>query len=127
MPSNFRTLCSKIICVGRNYVAHAHELGNQPPSTPILFLKPPSSFCSSGDNLRIPYRCNDLHHELELGVVIGKGSCGDVVSKEHAMDYVSGYCLALDMTARDLQSELKKKGLPWRYLSILNMLYIFNE
>ena len=61
----------------------------------------------------MPYRCNNLHHEIELGVVIGKNSNGDVIPKDRAMDFMSGYCLALDMTARDLQNEMKDKRLPW--------------
>eukprot|EP01084_Bolivina_argentea_P132741 234245_1 len=113
MPANFRDLCTKIICVGRNYVAHAKELGNDPPSTPIIFLKPPSSLIKPDDNIRIPYKCNNFHHELELGVIIGENSNGNVIAKDKAMDYVSGYCLSLDMTARDIQQELKKKSLPW--------------
>eukprot|EP00484_Ammonia_sp_Unknown_P014215 CAMPEP_0197081210 /NCGR_PEP_ID=MMETSP1384-20130603/214522_1 /TAXON_ID=29189 /ORGANISM="Ammonia sp." /LENGTH=245 /DNA_ID=CAMNT_0042520105 /DNA_START=34 /DNA_END=768 /DNA_ORIENTATION=+ len=113
MPQNFRDLCTKIICVGRNYVAHAKELGNEPPSTPIIFLKPPSSFAGDGDAIHIPHGCQNLHHEIELGVVIARSNHAKEIAKQDAMDYVSGYAVCLDMTARDLQEDAKRKRLPW--------------
>ncbi|KAL3864456.1 hypothetical protein ACJMK2_006139 [Sinanodonta woodiana] len=109
--SNFREIGRKIIGVGRNYRAHAAELGNQVPTKPILFLKPTSSYISQGQKIKIPKGCSSLHHEVELGVVIGRH--GNDIQESKAMDYVSGYLLALDMTARDFQDEAKNKGQPW--------------
>ncbi|XP_030434732.1 acylpyruvase FAHD1, mitochondrial [Gopherus evgoodei] len=100
-----------IICVGRNYAEHAKEMKNALPSEPLFFLKPSSAYVREGDPIIKPYYCNNLHHEVELGVVIGKKA--HAVSQKAAMDYVAGYALCLDMTARDTQAECKKKGLPW--------------
>ncbi|XP_041369963.1 acylpyruvase FAHD1, mitochondrial-like [Gigantopelta aegis] len=101
----------KIVCVGRNYSEHAAELGNPVPKKPILFLKPSTAYVSQGQTIQIPPECTSLHHEVELGIVIGKqGSC---ISEADAMNHVGGYVLALDMTARDFQDEAKTKGQPW--------------
>lgn len=109
---NIVSSCRKIVAVGRNYAKHAAELNNPVPSKPILFLKPASSFLLRGQgNIEIPSGCTNLHHEVELGVVIGRD--GRDISRDQAMEYVQGYFLALDMTARELQSDAKKKGLPW--------------
>lgn len=104
-------LGTKIIGVGRNYAAHAKELGNAVPKAPVLFLKPTSSYLKNGGTIEIPHNENSLHHEVELAVVIAKKARD--VSESSAMDYVAGYALALDMTARDLQSAAKSAGLPW--------------
>ncbi|XP_067657310.1 oxaloacetate tautomerase FAHD1, mitochondrial-like [Haliotis asinina] len=101
----------KIICVGRNYSEHAAELGNPVPKKPILFLKPTTAYVTTGHAVKIPKGCSSLHHEVELGVVIGEKACD--VAEPDAMKYVGGYVLALDMTARDFQEEAKKKGQPW--------------
>ncbi|CAI9597083.1 unnamed protein product [Staurois parvus] len=101
----------KIICVGRNYAEHAKELKNEVPTEPVLFLKSPSAYVREGAPVLLPYYTNNLHHEVELGVVIGKG--GTNIAQSHAMDHVEGYALCLDMTARDIQDQCKKKGLPW--------------
>lgn len=90
---------------------HAAELGNSVPDKPLLFLKPPSAFLIEGSPIRFPAGCRSLHHEIELGIVIGS-KCSNV-NPEQVMDYVGGYVLALDMTARDFQDEAKKKGHPW--------------
>jgi len=103
--------CRKIIGVGRNYAEHAAELKNPLPTEPLLFLKPPSSLLPEGQNIRIPEPCKRVHHEVELGVVIGTG--GSKISEDTAMQHVAGYTLALDMTARDQQDVIKAKGLPW--------------
>ena len=97
----FPSLSRKIVAVGRNYAEHAAELGNAVPSKPLLFMKPPSSYITAGENIEIPLGCQELHHEIELGVVISK-QCKRV-SPDQAMEYVGGYCIALDMTARDFQ------------------------
>ncbi|XP_042293574.1 acylpyruvase FAHD1, mitochondrial isoform X2 [Sceloporus undulatus] len=100
-----------IVCVGRNYAEHAKEMKNALPSEPLLFLKPSAAYVREGSPIIRPSYCNKLHHEVELGVVIGKKA--QDVSQEVAMDHVGGYALCLDMTARDTQEECKKKGLPW--------------
>jgi len=109
--ARFAELGRKIVCVGRNYRDHAAELGNAVPETPLLFLKPASSYILEGTDIRIPKGCKSLHHEIELGVVIGQR--GTNISEASAMNHVAGYILALDMTARDLQTIAKKQGLPW--------------
>ncbi|XP_070539811.1 oxaloacetate tautomerase FAHD1, mitochondrial-like [Ptychodera flava] len=101
----------KIVCVGRNYSEHAAELGNKVPSEPVIFIKPTSSYVTEGNPIKIPHGSTNLHHEVELGVVIGK--TGSNIPESSAMQHVGGYTLALDMTARDVQDQLKKKGLPW--------------
>ncbi|XP_056144731.1 acylpyruvase FAHD1, mitochondrial [Lampris incognitus] len=101
----------KIVCVGRNYAEHAKELQNAVPAEPVLFLKPPSAYVKEGSPILVPAYSSNLHHEVELGVVIGKG--GTAIPRSSAMDHVAGYALCLDMTARDVQEECKAKGLPW--------------
>ncbi|TFK22965.1 mitochondrial protein [Coprinopsis marcescibilis] len=100
----------KIIAIGRNYVAHAKELGNATPKEPFFFLKPTSSYVESGGKVEIP-KGVIAHHEVELGLVIGKR--GRDISQSSADSYISGYTLAVDMTARNLQDRVKKQGLPW--------------
>ncbi|KAJ7989717.1 hypothetical protein DPEC_G00307420 [Dallia pectoralis] len=109
--SRFWEWGKKIICVGRNYADHAKELMNAVPKYPVLFLKTPSSYLTEGSPILIPKYSNNLHHEVELGVVIGKR--GTSISQSSAMDHVAGYALCLDMTARDVQDDCKSKGLPW--------------
>ena len=101
----------KIVCIGRNYVEHIKELGNQTPDKPVIFIKPASSFVSSGGTVVIPGYSDDCHHEIELAVLIGKTAKD--VTVEAALDYVSGYAVALDLTLRDVQGVQKTKGLPW--------------
>lgn len=101
----------KIICVGRNYTEHAKELKNAVPTEPVLFLKSPSAYVREGLPVLVPRYSRDLHHEVELGVVIGKG--GKDIAQSCAMEHVEGYALCLDMTARDIQDQCKQKGLPW--------------
>eukprot|EP00494_Astrolonche_serrata_P031811 UN32080 len=108
---SWHSKCGKIIGVGRNYMAHIKELNNTVPDVPLLFLKPTSSIVSEGSPIILPKGCLNSHHEVELGVVIGKR--GKNIKSTKAMNYIKGYCLALDMTARDFQDIAKKKGLPW--------------
>ncbi len=96
---------SKIVCVGRNYRAHAAELGNEVPAEPLIFLKPPSALIASGDEIVYPELSSNVHYEGELGVVIGKRT--RLVSPAEAMGSVLGYTCVNDVTARDLQ---KKDG-----------------
>ncbi|XP_078445448.1 fumarylacetoacetate (FAA) hydrolase family [Wolffia australiana] len=102
---------TKIIAVGRNYAAHAKELGNAVPKEPVLFMKPTSSYLQNGGVIEVPNSLESLDHEVELAVVIGQ-KARDVVERS-SMDYVSGYALALDMTAREIQATAKAAGLPW--------------
>lgn len=105
------SLGTKIVCVGRNYAAHAKELGNAVPKEPVLFLKPTSSYLENGGTIEIPEGLESLDHEVELAVVIGQKARD--VPEAAAMDYVGGYALALDMTAREIQASAKSAGLPW--------------
>eukprot|EP00735_Rhodelphis_limneticus_P009149 TRINITY_DN2567_c1_g1::TRINITY_DN2567_c1_g1_i2::g.19476::m.19476 TRINITY_DN2567_c1_g1::TRINITY_DN2567_c1_g1_i2::g.19476 ORF type:complete len:280 (-),score=52.40,sp/Q86I22/FAHD1_DICDI/62.24/4e-81,FAA_hydrolase/PF01557.13/5.4e-53 TRINITY_DN2567_c1_g1_i2:100-939(-) len=105
-------LGKKIVAVGRNYVKHAEELKNPVPELPLIFLKPTSSIITEGKKsvIEIPDKV-EVHHEVELGVVIGKA--GRDISEDRAMNHVAGYVVALDLTGRNLQSDAKAKGLPW--------------
>jgi 2-keto-4-pentenoate hydratase/2-oxohepta-3-ene-1,7-dioic acid hydratase in catechol pathway len=94
-------LPSKILCVGRNYVAHAKEHNAEVPSVPLLFLKPPSAVIAPGESIVLPPQSEQVEHEAELAVVIGRG--GRWISAEEAMDHVFGYTIANDVSARDLQ------------------------
>jgi 2-keto-4-pentenoate hydratase/2-oxohepta-3-ene-1,7-dioic acid hydratase in catechol pathway len=105
-----KSTARKIVCIGRNYAEHAKELGNKVPTTPMIFLKPTSSIISQPNPIELP-KLSVVHHELELGVVIGKD--GRDIAVEQAWDYVKGYSLCLDMTARNFQDEAKKNGHPW--------------
>ncbi|KAG0240282.1 hypothetical protein B0O80DRAFT_481273 [Mortierella sp. GBAus27b] len=107
---NFIQTGRKIVAIGRNFSEHAKELGNAVPKAPFFFLKPTSSFISNGQNIEVPRGC-EVHHEVELAVVIGKD--GRDISAKDADQYIAGYTLALDMTARNLQEAAKKQGLPW--------------
>ncbi|HZW03280.1 MAG TPA: fumarylacetoacetate hydrolase family protein [Anaerolineaceae bacterium] len=91
----------KIICVGRNYAEHAQEQGVEVPTIPLLFLKPVSSLIGPGEKILIPPQSRQVEHEAELAVVIGKR--GRWISADQALDYVLGYTVANDVTARDLQ------------------------
>ncbi len=101
----------KIVCVGRNYAEHAKELGNEIPEKPVLFLKPFSAIIYSGEEVIQPAFSNELHHEVELVLLVGE----DVKNptKDEAEKAIIGYGVGLDMTLRDVQQELKKKGYPW--------------
>lgn len=100
----------KIICVGRNYTEHAKELKNEIPTEPVLFIKPDTSVLK-GSDFYIPEFSNDIHYELELVIKISKG--GKYIQEENAAKHYEQIGLGIDFTARDLQSKLKEKGLPW--------------
>ncbi|WVQ75966.1 hypothetical protein IAR50_005602 [Cryptococcus sp. DSM 104548] len=109
--SNFVKTGRKIVAIGRNYADHAKELGNAVPKEPFFFLKPTSSYLVAGTGpVEIPYNVK-MHHEVELGVVIGKD--GRDIPTSSALEHIAGYTLALDMTARNIQDKVKSKGLPW--------------
>ena len=101
----------KIICIGRNYAAHARELNNPIPKRPVIFMKPPSALLVNRKPLYYPEFTNDLHYECEVVLKIKKN--GRHVQPEYAPDYYKDITLGIDFTARDLQSELKAKGHPW--------------
>ena len=92
---------TKIVCVGRNYVDHARELGNDVPKIPLIFMKPPSSIIADKETIILPPQSKQVEHEGELVVVIGKR--GKNIIAEEASDYIFGYTVGNDVTARDLQ------------------------
>ncbi|MCY1719850.1 fumarylacetoacetate hydrolase family protein [Prolixibacteraceae bacterium Z1-6] len=101
----------KIICIGRNYVAHAKELGNEVPEEPIFFMKPDTALLRNNDPFYIPDWTNEVHHEIELVVKINR--IGKNIEKRFAHRYFDEIGLGIDFTARDVQAQLKAKGLPW--------------
>lgn len=101
----------KILCLGRNYLDHIRELGNQVSERAVIFSKPASSLLADGGLVRIPDYSNDCQHELELALLIGRP--GKNIPAAHALEHLAGYGVALDLTLRDLQTELKNQGLPW--------------
>lgn len=101
----------KIICVGRNYAEHAKELGNDIPDEPVIFMKPKSALQQSHTPFYYPEFTNELHYECELVLRVCKN--GKYIQERHAGNYYNGITVGIDFTARDLQDELKKKGLPW--------------
>lgn len=101
----------KIICIGRNYVAHAKELGNDIPDEPIIFMKPKSALLQTHTPFYYPEFTNELHYECELVLRVCKN--GKYIQERHASNYYNGITVGIDFTARDLQDEAKKKGLPW--------------
>ena len=105
-----------IFCIGRNYVEHANELGNEVPTSAIIFMKPDTALLAAGENFTIPSFTNDLHFEGELVLRVSKK--GKNLSEAHpngipVIDYCDAITVGIDFTARDVQSKLKEKGLPW--------------
>lgn len=101
----------RVYCIGRNYAAHAVEMGHDPDrEAPFFFQKNPSNLDPSGE-FPYPPQTSDVHHEIEMAVMLKSG--GENISVETALDHVWGYALSLDMTRRDLQGEQKKMGRPW--------------
>ena len=101
----------KLVCLARTYKKHAEEMNTKTTEKPLLFLKPSTSVIFDGESIVVPSISKSVHHEVELCVVIGK-HCKNA-SKKDAMKHVLGYCLGLDITARDIQSIAKKNGWPW--------------
>ena len=101
----------KVVCIGRNYLDHIRELNNEAPETPILFMKPATALLGLDESIRLPKGRGECHHEVELAVLIGRELQNANI--ETARQAVAGYGIALDLTLRDLQNELKKKGHPW--------------
>lgn len=103
---------NKIICIGRNYAEHAHEMGHDPErEPPFFFFKPQSALAQNHSNFIYPHFSQQVEHELELVIAIGKS--GTQITAENATDYVSGFAVGLDMTCRDIQKQAKKMGRPW--------------
>jgi 2-keto-4-pentenoate hydratase/2-oxohepta-3-ene-1,7-dioic acid hydratase in catechol pathway len=101
----------KLICIGRNYVDHIDELKNEKPSSPVIFLKPDSAVILKNHPFFIPDYSNDVHYEVEVLIKIKK--LGKSIDVKFSHTYYDKIGLGIDFTARDLQSELKKNGLPW--------------
>lgn len=101
----------KIICIGRNYADHIAELRNETPAAPVIFLKPDTALLQRGQPFFYPAFSQDIHHELELVLRISKN--GRHIEEQFASTYFDEIGLGIDFTARDVQSQLKAKGLPW--------------
>ena len=101
----------KIVCIGRNYGRHALELGNEIPDEPVVFMKPATALTVNGKPLFLPDFTQDVHHEIELVLKVAKN--GKAIEERFAHRYYEEIGLGIDFTARDLQQELKAKGLPW--------------
>jgi acylpyruvate hydrolase len=101
----------KIICIGRNYTEHIKELNNETPEKPVIFLKPSTAILREGQDFYYPEFSKDIHYECEIILKIGKN--GKHIKPKFALDYISEISVGIDFTARDLQTELKNKGLPW--------------
>lgn len=101
----------KIFCVGRNYAAHAKELGNDVPDAPVIFIKPKTALCLPEKPYFYPEFTNELHYECELVLRICKN--GRYITEKHSAQYYNQITVGIDFTARDIQQELKEKGLPW--------------
>ena len=101
----------KIFCVGRNYSDHAKELGNAVPENPVIFSKPDTALLKNNEPFYLPDFSNDIHHEVELVIRINK--MGKKIQEKFARNYFNEIGIGIDFTARDLQTQLKLKGLPW--------------
>ena len=101
----------KIFCVGRNYAEHARELGNDVPEEPVIFIKPKSALLQAHTPFYYPEFCNELHYEAELVLRISKN--GKYIQERNASKYYNAITVGIDFTARDIQAQLKSKGLPW--------------
>jgi 2-keto-4-pentenoate hydratase/2-oxohepta-3-ene-1,7-dioic acid hydratase in catechol pathway len=101
----------KLVCVGRNYAAHAQELGNPVPATPLLFIKPPTAAVDFAPFIRVPTTRGSVHHELEIALLIGRELCA--ATPEQARAGIAGIGLAIDLTLRDVQETLKASSHPW--------------
>lgn len=115
----------KIVCVGRNYAEHVHELGNIIHEKPVVFLKTVSSVIYSGGEIVYPSFSNDMHHETELVLLIGENiKDADLETSENA---ITGYGIGLDMTLRDVQADLKHKGHPWTIAKCFDTSTVLSE
>jgi len=101
----------RIFCIGRNYAEHVKELQNPPPPAPVIFIKPASCLVLPGEPIHFPRHGKVLHHEVEIVMQIGKK--GKPQSEADAMSFVNALAIGLDLTLRDVQDDLKKRGMPW--------------
>ena len=101
----------RIFCIGKNYAEHVKELGGSAPGQPVVFMKPVTCLVSPGETIRMPSHGSNLHHEAEVVVLIG--TAGNDISESAAAKHIAGLTLGLDLTLRDVQSDMKKKGWPW--------------
>lgn len=111
LGQDWRHPLGKIVCVGRNYAEHAAELNNPVPAQPLLFMKPATSAVDLGKPLRLPFERGPVHYETELALLIGKRL--SQANPDRVLPAIAGVGLALDLTLRELQSQLKQKGHPW--------------
>jgi 2-keto-4-pentenoate hydratase/2-oxohepta-3-ene-1,7-dioic acid hydratase in catechol pathway len=106
---------SKILCVGANYADHIAEMNPGKivvkPAEPVIFMKPPSAIVHNGGSILVPRASNEVHHEVELVVVIGQE--GKFLTQDRALDHVLGFAVGVDLTLRDLQAAAKQAGRPW--------------
>jgi len=109
--TNNNSNVARIFCIGRNYVEHVRELSNMVPTKPVVFIKPATCLVQPGEQIHFPKHGKELHHEVEIVVKVGKE--GTVRTEEEAPSFISAITIGLDLTLRDVQEELKKKGLPW--------------
>lgn len=115
----------KIICIGRNYGLHAKELGNEIPDKPVIFLKPDTALLKNNEDFYLPAFSSDVHHEAELVVRVDKA--GKNIEPHFASRYYSHISLGVDFTARDVQNELKAKGLPWELAKAFDQSAVVGE
>ncbi len=111
VKSNEDIIVPKIFCLGKNYAKHAAEMKADVPQKPVVFMKPSSAIVHNGAKVKYPAMTKDLHHETEIYFVIGKE--GKNIRKEDARSYITAMGIGLDLTLRDLQTELKNAGNPW--------------
>ena len=104
-------IVSNIYCVATNYAAHAVEMNSTVSDAPLFFMKPTTAIVPPGQPVELPAWSQNVHHEVEVVIVVGKD--GVDVRREDALSYIAGYGIGLDVTARDVQGELKKAGRPW--------------
>ena len=101
----------RIFCIGKNYAEHVKELGGSAPGQPVVFMKPATCLVPPGETIRMPSHGSHLHHEVEIVVLIGKA--GKQITESNATAHIAGLTLGLDLTLRDVQATMKKKGWPW--------------
>jgi len=106
-----QTYINTIFCIGRNYAEHAEELGNKVPDEPVVFIKPNNTIVFDGGLIMLPARSKEVHHEVEMVVAIEKE--GKNIKPEKADEYILGYGIGIDVTARDIQSKAKSNAHPW--------------
>ena len=112
LPGSGRVLrAGKLLCIGKNYARHAAEMKSAVPEEPVVFLKPATALVGHGGAVVLPAMSREVHHEVELVAVVGRG--GKNIPEADALAHVAAYAVGLDMTARDLQGEAKQKGHPW--------------